>query len=228
MSLAQWLTSLGFHHLGFIMLPLTHLGNLFLLGGLSLLLGLWLAAASGFRAVLLWATMFGGCVLSLAALKIYFAACPIEHWYLRSPSGHSAMSALVYGAISCCTLRAAPYGLRILIIVGTVSLIGGIAVSRVLLEMHSGPEVLMGLGLGIVFLLLFGTLYLKLPQHALGWKKPLLALALLFLILKFVIRPVSLEAFFHGISVHWQVSAQLCGSEKARLLSPPGTVEQEI
>lgn len=228
MTLAQVLTSLGFHHLGFIMLPLTHLGNLFLLGGLSLLLGLWLLSASGFRAGLLWALLFLGCTMSLAALKIYFAACPIEHWYLRSPSGHSAMSALVYGAIGCCAMREAPLWRRRLLIILLPLLVGGIAISRILLQMHSGEEVLMGLALGGAFLLLFCWLYLKLPQHSLGWKRPLLALLLLFLTLKFIIRPVSLEALFHGLSFHWQLSTQLCAQQRPESLLVPGGPEYEI
>lgn len=228
MTLAQLLTGLGFHHLGFIMLPLTHMGNLFLLFGLAMLLGLWLLSASGFRAALLWGTAFWACVLSLALLKIYFAACPIEHWYLRSPSGHSAMSLLIYGAMACCAMRDAAAWRQKLVLIVSSLLIGGIAISRILLEMHSGEEVLLGLAVGGVFLLGFCGLYRKLPQHSLGWQRPLLALLILFLLLKFVMRPISLEAVFQGLSFHWQLSTHLCEQTPQSPLLPPPGMEQEI
>jgi membrane-associated phospholipid phosphatase len=69
------------------------------------------------------------------------------------PSGHSSVSAAVYGAVAVVLLRAGPsLGARILIATGGVLLVLAIAFSRIYLGAHYLSDVLAGLSLGIGWL----------------------------------------------------------------------------
>ena len=64
---------------------------------------------------------------------------------MHDPSGHTSLSTLVYGALALAAASGRP-GLRRLLVIGAgLGLILAIAVSRLLLDAHSVPEV--GLGL---------------------------------------------------------------------------------
>ena len=110
-----------------------------------------------FRAALVWALAVAGCGIAMLALKIGFIACGalVLQGALRSPSGHAAMSAMVYGglaALVACRCRrewqALPYGAAQLLIMA-------IALSRVAVQAHSPFEVMVGLGVGTGFATMF-------------------------------------------------------------------------
>jgi membrane-associated phospholipid phosphatase len=117
----------------------------------------WLLFYSS-RGAAWWFAAVGFCVGTTAILKIFFYGCPPVS-DMRSPSGHTAFSLLVYGAIAF--IAAAPSGrFRRLLVIGIgAGLILAIAVSRLLLDVHTLPEVGLGLVIGSVSLVVFAGNY---------------------------------------------------------------------
>jgi membrane-associated phospholipid phosphatase len=120
---------------------------------------------------------------------------------MHSPSGHTSLSTLVYGALTLVAATASPGLRRLLVIGGGAGLILAIAVSRLLLDAHSTPEVGLGLLVGAVSLALFSRQYLEGPNKEV-W--PLLVTAgVLMSILHG--RELHAEQFLHRITGYLQV-----------------------
>jgi membrane-associated phospholipid phosphatase len=139
---------------------LTDLGDptLLLLGGLGIFFYLWSddkrrALAHG------WAMAFGLCVVLTIMSKLAFyliGGNQANSFALRSPSGHVAIATGFYG---CCALMlAAGHGQaeRALICVGTAMLVGMLAASRIMLGLHTVPEIAVGFSIGALSLVIFG------------------------------------------------------------------------
>jgi hypothetical protein len=88
--------------------------------------------------------------LTIAALKVFFLSCG-SRWQpgLISPSGHACVSAVVYGTLGTIMAAGRPAPVRAAIAVAVALLVGAIAVSRVMLGVHSTTEVLVGLLVGV-------------------------------------------------------------------------------
>jgi membrane-associated phospholipid phosphatase len=178
---------------------LTDFGDAAVLIPLAATMLLWLCLGNS-RSAAWWAVSVGFCVGLTTFLKIFFYGCPPAS-DLRTPSGHTAFSFLVYGAIALVTAVQAR-GLRRALAVGIgASLILTIAASRLLLEIHSLPEVSLGLVIGAVSLILFGRIYLQSPRTQV-W--PLLVAAgMLVTILHG--QELHAEEFMHRITGYLQV-----------------------
>ncbi|WP_169577677.1 phosphatase PAP2 family protein [Sinimarinibacterium sp. CAU 1509] len=136
----------------------TEFGNSALLLALTGLVAAWLLATRQTREAGLWLVVVIACTGIIAALKIYFSACPVDGWALHSPSGHAGFSAMVYGGIAHFT-RHRQRPLQTWLLRGLVLfLVLAIAWSRLALHAHSGFEVLLGLGIGSAALLGFVVL----------------------------------------------------------------------
>ena len=99
--------------------------------------------------------VFGGVI---GALKMLFYACP-PAVDIRSPSGHTGFSVLVYGGIAAIVaiqLRSVPA--RLAVVTATAILIVGIAITRVILHSHSTSETVIGflIGATALFIFMFG------------------------------------------------------------------------
>ncbi len=137
---------------------ITELGNSLLLLALTGWVAAWLLATRQLREAGLWLAAVFVCTSLIAAMKIYYSACPMDHWALHSPSGHAGFSAMVYGGIAHFT-RHRQRPLQTWLLRGLVLLLVlAIAWSRLVLHAHSGFEVLLGLGVGSVALLGFVVL----------------------------------------------------------------------
>jgi len=110
-----------------------------------------------YGAALRWGLAVAGCGLAMALLKLGLFACgsPPPLAALRSPSGHAAMAAVVYGALAGLVAvrcrrdrQALPYAAAHLLIMA-------IALSRIALLAHSPLEVIVGLAVGTAFATLF-------------------------------------------------------------------------
>ena len=137
---------------------LTGLGDAALLLPLAATIFLWLSLSGAARAAAWWTFSIVVCGGVTAVLKIFFWGCPPVA-DLHSPSGHTSLSTLVYGALG---LIVAVDGGRWRATVAAVAaslLIVAIAVSRVLLDMHSIPEVVLGWIIGGAALAFFGRCY---------------------------------------------------------------------
>ena len=130
---------------------LTDFGDGAVLIPLSAVILTWLLADNSRRVVGSWVMALGLCVAATALLKIYFYACPLAP-ELVSPSGHSSLSVLIYGAIAVVIAAQHRGWLRAVILVAGASLIVAIAASRLWLHAHSAPEVAIGVLIGIATL----------------------------------------------------------------------------
>jgi hypothetical protein len=149
---------------------LTEFGDTAVLAPLSAIMLLWLLLMNSPRAAGWWAVAVACCAGLTAVLKISFYGCPPTP-DLRSPSGHTSFSALVYGAMALVTVSESAGSRRIMAISGGAGLILAIAVSRLLLA-HDAAEVGLGLAIGISALAVFGQGYLR-HRAARVWLLPL-------------------------------------------------------
>ena len=138
------------------------------LGESSVLISTAIAASGWFwmnrqrPLALLWLFTIGGCAATMVVLKLSFMTCghSVLDGTVRTPSGHSAMSALFYGAaaltIRKLSPRAAPHALSLQAAALAISLL--IGVSRVIVHAHTPQEVVIGLATGFAWMALFAGL----------------------------------------------------------------------
>jgi membrane-associated phospholipid phosphatase len=117
---------------------------------LALLTLVFLVSAGQQWLALGWVLTIGGCAAAIAMLKLIFGACgpllPLAP--ITSPSGHTAMSAAVYGSLALLLgARLSPRGRAALNIVAWLGIVG-IALSRVALHEHTPAEIAIGLIVG--------------------------------------------------------------------------------
>jgi membrane-associated phospholipid phosphatase len=139
------------------------LGDSAVLLPLSLLLtaALWRYQSWAAAASFLWATVF--CTGVMLLLKLSFLACgSVWQAGILSPSGHASMSTAVYGTLAIVSARQATRWQQPMIVLLSVLVIAGVAVSRVVLGMHSPAEVLLGLIVGASALGIFAFQYYRL------------------------------------------------------------------
>ncbi len=155
----------------------------------------WLGVAAHARSAFwIWGDGIAACGLIMAGLKLLFRSCG-HHWIdqVTSPSGHTAMSAVVYGGLVLLAGRGAGRVPQALLLLAVLALVAVIGVSRVVLNVHSLPEVLIGLAIGTgVTLLMQRRLAGGPPVAGVGW---LLGGALI------------LAAALHG--AHWPVEVEI-------------------
>jgi membrane-associated phospholipid phosphatase len=127
---------------------------------------------------------------------------------LVSPSGHTSLSVLIYGAIVLVIAAEQRGWLRSLILVIGGSLILAIAGSRLWVKAHSVPEVLIGTGIGIATLSLFGKCYLSSRTEGKG----LLSLILPTIVVTALLHGQELraEALLHAIIRHVSLAGIAC------------------
>jgi membrane-associated phospholipid phosphatase len=143
------------------LIALTDFGDLALMIPLSAAILIWLLRNSS-RAAPRWILALSLCIGLTALLKITFHACPPAD-NIHSPSGHTSLSTLVYGALILVSATAWPRLRRVLVIAGGAGLILAIGISRLLLDTHSVAEVGLGLVIGAVSLAMFSRQYLQGP-----------------------------------------------------------------
>jgi membrane-associated phospholipid phosphatase len=188
---------------------LTNFGDAAVLLPLSGILFLWLLAARPVRAALAWAAALTVCNGVLAVLKVYFFACPLTP-SLHSPSGHTGFSVMVYGGLAVIlALETRSRRRRIAIVAGGVAATVSIAVSRLLLGVHTVTEVALGALIGAACLAGFAQAYRR--QHRAGEWLPLLGLAVLAVIVLFGGDRAGIENFLHRLSVMMGIREAACG-----------------
>ena len=186
----------------------TNFGDLAVLVPLALTVLIWLLWVHNRREALWWCVAVVVCTGGTAAFKIFFYACPpIQD--LHSPSGHTAFSALVYGAIAG-IIAIERSGWRRVAMVGLAPLfIAAIAVSRVLIEAHTVLEVVVGLSLGLATL---GCFLLSYRRQRLGYVnvRPMLIGACIIAVLLNG-KALGAEDFLHLLSRYFDV-ARVCNA----------------
>jgi membrane-associated phospholipid phosphatase len=149
-----------------LLVALTSLGDAAALLPQAALICLWLLLNRAPRAAGWWAVSVAFCGAATAILKFFFRGCPpISD--LHSPSGHTSLSTLVYGATALITAAEGDGWRRTIAVAGGAGLILAISLSRLLLHLHGVPEVVSGWIIGGASLALFGRRYAHFrPQSA--------------------------------------------------------------
>jgi membrane-associated phospholipid phosphatase len=114
---------------------------------LVLAVGVGLAMQGWWRGAATWLAVVGGTFLAMLGLKLVFLSCsplfgPLD---IHSPSGHVAAATVVAGGLAVILNRRRTSILSVSLIAATV-----IGVSRLVLGVHSLPEVVMGAMIGLV------------------------------------------------------------------------------
>jgi membrane-associated phospholipid phosphatase len=109
------------------------------------------------RAALNFALALAGCGIAIGLAKLALESCghPLLHTDITNPSGHAAISATVYGCLAVLFGSNLPAGCRWLPVAGGFIVVSGIALSRVVLDLHSPPEVAIGLSIGVAAAAMF-------------------------------------------------------------------------
>jgi undecaprenyl-diphosphatase len=119
----------------------------------------------------------------IAALKLLFLSCG-SHWQpgLTSPSGHACLSAVVYGTLGTVVAAGRPPLVRAAIALVVIAIVGMIALSRLVLGVHTMIEVLVGLAVGTAAQLWFAWSYARMKPLRVDLKVFSLALTATVLI----------------------------------------------
>ena len=166
----------------------TDFGDLAVLLPLTAAILVWLLREASRRNAAWWALATIACMGGTALLKALFFVCPPVD-ALQSPSGHTSLSTLVYGALAVLMAAQTQGWRRVALVVIGLAFVGAIATSRVLLGSHSPIEVGIGLAIGGGVLAAFGVSYL-LDRPADPRLRPLVLGVVLFVML------------FHGQHLH--------------------------
>jgi membrane-associated phospholipid phosphatase len=140
---------------------ITNFGDLAVLLPIAVAVLAWLLwSPDSRRLAAAWAVAVVFCGGTIALLKVYFSACPTG--VIDSPSGHAALSILIYGGLALIVAeRSKP--LAVPAIATGLGLALAIAGSRLAIGAHDGVEVLIGLIIGSGTLVIFGTALLRNP-----------------------------------------------------------------
>ncbi|SPE36249.1 membrane hypothetical protein [Burkholderiales bacterium] len=162
----------------------------------------WLLLRSVFLAVVL-----------IAALKVFFLSCG-AHWQasLISPSGHACLSAAVFGILGTVAAAGRPAPARIAIAALVALLVGIIAISRVVVGVHTWTEVIVGLAVGVSAQLWFAWSYARTQPPPVDLKTFGLVLSAT-LLLAFGIR-LPAESFIRHMTKRVGWSCELAASDR--------------
>jgi membrane-associated phospholipid phosphatase len=187
------------------LVALTEFGDIAVLIPLAAVMLVWLLVAGSPHAAVWWTIAVIFCVAVTAFLKVFFFACsPTPD--LRSPSGHTSLSTLVYGAVTLVAAGEATGARRAAALGLGAGFILAIAGSRLVLHTHSGLEVVLGLAIGFAALGLFGRNYRR--YGAGRMRLPLLFASSAAMMLLLHGHVLHSEALFRGIAGYLQIS---CG-----------------
>jgi undecaprenyl-diphosphatase len=138
---------------------LTHLGDLAWVAAASVVVLLVLLLRRQWQLAAWWTLAVAGIVPLNSALKLLFRrARPLyDHGLLTEhsfsfPSGHAFGAIVFYGMLAYVLLRLLPARFHRAVIAASVSMVGLIGVSRVLLQVHYASDVLGGFASGAVWL----------------------------------------------------------------------------
>jgi membrane-associated phospholipid phosphatase len=186
---------------------LTDFGDAAVLLPLSIVILLWMLIHHGRRVSASWVIAVSLCVGATTLLKIYLYACPPQP-DLVSPSGHTSLSVLIYGAIALVIAAEQRGWSRAAIFFSGTGLIVAIAGSRLWLNAHTAPEVAIGIVIGIATLTLFADRYGRSRTEGASLSPFILSVVMVTAILHG--QELRAEAFLHAISNHLHLKSIAC------------------
>jgi membrane-associated phospholipid phosphatase len=186
---------------------LTDFGDTAVLLPLSIVILIWMLIHHGRRVSASWVIVVSLCIGTTALLKIYLYACPPQP-DLVSPSGHTSLSVLIYGAIALVIAAEQRGWSRAVIFFSGTGLILAIAGSRLWLNAHTAPEVAVGIVIGIATLTLFADRYGRSRTEEVSLRPFILSMVVVTAILHG--QELRAEAFLHAISRHLHLKSIAC------------------
>jgi membrane-associated phospholipid phosphatase len=189
------------------MILLTDFGDLAVLLPLAAVMLVWLLAQRQRRGLLGWTLAVGLCTGVTAVLKIYFSVCALSP-ELQSPSGHTSFSMLVYGGIALVIAAESSGWQRLVALTGGTGLIGGIAISRIVLGAHSPMEVALGMVIGAIAVAIFAWGYLSHKPAKRSLRPLIVTLVLLAVLLHG--QELHAEEMLHAIGRYLQLGGMVC------------------
>ena len=185
---------------------LTDFGDLAVLLPVTIAVLVWLYFLSSKRDAAWWVAAATLCMGGTALLKIFFSICPVVP-QLHSPSGHTSLSTLVYGALAL-FVATADARWRYAVIAAGGALVLLIAASRVALHDHTPLEAGLGLVIGVVALCVFGRGYLAVERPIVPLRPLLLGVAVLLMFLHG--RQLRAEDLLHVVGSYIQDTSGVC------------------
>lgn len=159
----------------------TELGDAAFLLPASAVVAFLLLLTRSRRAALVWASAIGLCGGLTILAKLAFHACgaDLPGLGIRSPSGHTSLSATFYGCIALTIAVDKPWPTRLGLGLITAAVLAAIAESRVWTGAHTPPEIAAGLLLGACCILWYALAAQPNAVPALAWPLPLVLLVAL-------------------------------------------------
>ena len=169
------------------------------------------------RGALAWTVAVFGAFAATLVLKLIFSACGplLGDGTFRSPSGHVAGAAAVYGGLAALAARRSAHRIRITLGIATAAAFA-FGVSRLVLRAHTVEEVLAGACLGIAAALAFAR-WSAGPSPPLHCGRLALAVAAVAIVLHGLHLPAE-AAIRHGARRFWPLSACMASAAGAEIL----------
>jgi membrane-associated phospholipid phosphatase len=183
---------------------ITDCGDLAILLPVACILTLWAALTRTQAVFTWWLVALAVCAGGTGILKIYFFACPPLS-DLHSPSGHTSLSTLVYGTLTLAVASSVQDWRRWLAAIAGSVFIVAIAVSRIIVQAHSIPEVLLGSIIGLIALSLFVAAYLR-NRPTKPYLAPLVTVSVMLVVLLNG-HELRAEEFLHHIATYLNISS---------------------
>lgn len=183
---------------------ITDCGDLAILLPIAGVLTLWSALIRKHAIFKWWLVALALCIGGTGILKIYFFACPPLS-DLHSPSGHTSLSILIYGTLTLAIARTTQDWRRWIVVIAGAMFIVSIAVSRIVVQAHSIPEVLLGSILGLVALSLFVVAYLR-DTPTKTYLPPLITISVMLVVLLNG-HELRAEEFLHRIAIYLNIAS---------------------
>lgn len=146
-------------------LNVTNAGDSGLLLPVGVILILLIGTLESFRAAFLFTRSFILCLVTLLMLKLIFISCG-KFWDLgiRSPSGHTGLSVMVYGSLATVLFKQVPLEGKVIVAYLGIAIVGLVAYSRIVVGAHSWGEVWVGGIAALLVLMTFAVPYSKLKH----------------------------------------------------------------
>lgn len=150
---------------------------------LIFLIPLYLAARHRAKIALAFLLATGACAATIGCLKVLLRSCSdrLTETSITSPSGHTAMSVVVYGTFALLATNQMPSKPKYLVYGLTAAWVAAIGVSRLALAAHTLAEVALGMVIGAAAVTGFWFELRQIPplNLRLGYLSVLCALAII-------------------------------------------------
>ncbi|MDD4617445.1 MAG: phosphatase PAP2 family protein [Alphaproteobacteria bacterium] len=152
----------------------TDFGDDAVTGALAVAITAYLLLSKQKNGALMFASAFIATVgtLALAKMALYSQCAPSANFYgVRSPSGHSGLSVVVYGLFAALVSTNLSGWRRVLPFFVAFFLVMAVSVSRILLKAHSVGDVVVGFAVGAIASAAAWALWMRRETVRIDWQR---------------------------------------------------------